>query len=298
MTRRIFPQQLDQQGATTGQVLTADATAGRTPPDPASVAVGMDNLAAFDDYFDLTTGAYDHEFDRADTTSLPTDWSWVNPGASDFREVGGLARLLVDGTGDATSTEECHRMIVRPLPVESSWTAVLKMPSLACFPYNYFRAGLVLRDSAGGDYTTWGRRVTNDGLVTSMSFDNWSALNTLGTNYSTSYMADQQTFLRIRKNSGTSFDFSSSADGVAWRGFWGGPRPHRRRPVPRRDRHLRVLPLRGLLHRRPRLVPRPHLTDPARPIVRAQPHPTGEPKCQTQSSAPSSCSSEPSSRRS
>lgn len=226
MTRRIFPQQLDQQGATTGQVLTADTGAGEPHwAAPAAVAVGMDNVASFDDYFDLATGDYDHEFDRADTTSLPTGWSWVNQGASDFREVGGRARLLADGTGGTTSAEECHRMMVRALPSESSWTAVLKMPSLACFPYNYFRAGLVLRDSAGGDYTTFGRRVTNNNLLSTLSFDYWSSLHTIGSAYSASYMADQQTFLRIKKNSSTSFDFASSADGVAWRGFWGGYDP-------------------------------------------------------------------------
>ncbi|MGE3795117.1 MAG: hypothetical protein AB7I38_14480 [Dehalococcoidia bacterium] len=214
--------QLHQSGAELGHAVVWDGTTWVAAP----AATGMDVVGNFDDYFDLDTGDYDVEFDRADTTSLPPGWSWVNQGASDYREVGGRARLLADGSGGSTSTEECHRMLVRAIPSESSWTAVLKMPSLACFPYDYFRAGLVLRDSSGGGgYTTWGRRVTNNNLLTSMSFDNWSALNTLATNYSTSYMADQQTFLRIKKNSGTSFDFASSADGVAWRGFWGGYDP-------------------------------------------------------------------------
>lgn len=218
-------QQLKQSGATNGQVPVWDNGAGVWVPGDPGGSPGMDSVANFDDYFDLTTGTYDHEFSRADTTTVPSGWSWVNQGSSDFREVGGRARIFVSGSGGTTSTNECHRMLVRALPSEATWTAVLKMPALSCFPTAYFRGGLVLRDSSGGGYTTFGRRVTNDGLPTTMSFDNWSALHTLATAYSASYTADQQTFIRIKKNSGTSFDFASSADGVAWRTFWSGYDP-------------------------------------------------------------------------
>jgi hypothetical protein len=214
-------QQLHQSGAALGHAVVWDGTTWVAAP----AATGMDVVANFDDYFDLATGAYDVEFDRADTTSLPSGWSWVNQGGSDYREVGGLARLYADGTGGSTSANECHRMLVRALPSESTWTAVLKIPSMACYPNTNMRAALVLRDSSGGDYVTWGRRIGASDSLANVSFDYWSALNTLDTGFGAAYMADVQTFLRIKKVSGTSYSFASSADGVAWQTFWSGYDP-------------------------------------------------------------------------
>ena len=207
-------QQLHASGAGLGHAVVWDGTTWVA----GTAATGMDVVANFDDYFNLTTGTYDYEFGAADTTSLPAGWSWVNQGDSTYREVGGLASLYSAPTGGTTDATETHRMLVRALPSESTWTAVMRITSATGYPSggDYLRAGLVLRDSSGGDYLFFGRRVASTGDVGTISADYCSSLNTVGSNLLADAITAPAAFLQVQKVSSTSYVFSASPDGIAW----------------------------------------------------------------------------------
>lgn len=200
-----------------GYTLVADssATPGVAWKRP---AVGVDVVPEFEDVVNLTTVSYDYEFDAADTTSLPSGWSWVNQGDSTYREVASMAALYALSSGGTTSANETHRMIVRSLPGGSAWTAVGKIPSVFGYPAggDYIRGGLVLRDSAGGDYVFFGRKISTAGDVANVAVDYFSSLNTFSSTQLTDVLSDVPRYFKITKSSATSFGFAVSANGVGW----------------------------------------------------------------------------------
>jgi len=194
-------QQLHQSGAGVGQAAIWDGTTWV----PGAAAFGMDVLEAFDARWGATLG-YDVEFSDPYSTTLPTDWSWVNPGASAYQEAGGAGAIYASPSGGSTTTTETHRMIVRAAPSESTWNAFLRVRGLNAFQGDHVRVALVLRDSGSGKYVAFGRSITGAADLLTISYSEWSATNTLSSESPTGDTVDIPSHFRISKVSSTAYD--------------------------------------------------------------------------------------------
>lgn len=169
----------------------------------------IDNLTAFNTAYGSAL-SYDYEF-AADTTSLPSGWSWVNQSTSTYQEKGGKGAI----SAPATSTVN-WRLLMRALPSESTWTAYAKLTAYMSTAADAF-FGLLLRESSSGKLQDVSCYPTTSAFYVSR----W----TNATTYSTSpagpladHVARSSTvYFRIKRNSATSYDFSMSPDGVLWR---------------------------------------------------------------------------------
>lgn len=153
-------------------------------------------------------GSEDCEF-SAETSSLPSGWSWYNQGTTTYEESDGTGRLLVPAANLQL------RGIVRAVPAGGSWTAKLK---LLASPRSNAGAdiqsfGLCLRQSSNGkQYMV--RIGSQSGLVvTNCANDQFGS----ATNTSTARASnDNGGVFRIIKNSATSYDFAFSTTGGAF----------------------------------------------------------------------------------
>ena len=214
-------QQLHQSGATDGQVIAWDDTAGYWAPSTAvsgggggggGGAAGVDDLTTFNGIYGSALG-YDQEF-NATSSSLPSGWSWVNQGSSVYNEADGKAALIATQSGGSTSGNERHRMIVRSYPSESSWQCIVKVQALAATSA-WSRWGLVLRDSASGKYYHFGRAMEDSNERANVNY--WSSLNTYGGSQpANTALTDKAPYQRITKYSSTDFDYALSMDGIVW----------------------------------------------------------------------------------
>lgn len=166
----------------------------------------------FDNPNDASWGAdlgYDLEAET-DTTSLPTGWAWLNQGTATYAQAFGAA--FITDTGASTV-----RGIEQNLPSGSSWVAIAKMV-MPAKSANFRNGGLYIRDGATGRLTLFSMGHTSGvtgGL--SVQIDNW----TNATTYSAAALGGAAvipnlTYLAVRKNSATSWDFLGSADGLSW----------------------------------------------------------------------------------
>lgn len=171
-------------------------------------AAGIDSLATFNAFYGSSPTTYDYEFSGSGST-LPSGWAWTNQGTASYSERGTL------GTGVLTvpSSSLNLRVITRSLPSESTWTAIAKL-RMAKSATNYNGAGLVLRASGSGKILSYA--LGNDAAVAGALWDSPTAFNAgFGTNQPIQH-PDGVLYLRIKRNSATSFDFAWSTDGIVW----------------------------------------------------------------------------------
>lgn len=201
---------------TNGYVLTADSAEALGVKWAAAAgggggAAGIDDLTTFNTIYGSAL-TYDEEF-SATSSSLPSGWAWVNQGSSTYAEANGRGVLVASQSGGSISGNERHRMITRSFPSESSWTCYAKVTALAATSA-WSRFGLVMRASGSGKYYAFYRALENSNDNAKVEY--WSALNTFGSTPATSALTDKSAYFRIKRNSGTSFDYAVSLDGIAW----------------------------------------------------------------------------------
>lgn len=151
-----------------------------------------------------------YEFD-ADTTSLPSGWSWLNQGSATYKEKYGLGGVACVGAASYNS-----RGLYRAEPSASTYTAAFKLrytllgvggsPSANC--------GIFLRHSGSGKLVQYGVFSSgNTGIETANSATSYSGNTGL---VPTQFQPWAEMYLRIVKASATSYSFGLSADGIAW----------------------------------------------------------------------------------
>lgn len=161
--------------------------------------------------------ADDYEF-NASSSSLPTGWSWVNQSTSTYVEASGYGRIAAPaGAGSG----EILRAVVRAVPAGASWTATMKVASTRITNLaSVYGPTLFLRESSTGKLVSFAQ-YWGSSAAYGMHIQRWTN--------ETTYLGDSATniavnlrdamtpiYLRIVKNSATSFDFQCSRDGVAW----------------------------------------------------------------------------------
>lgn len=170
---------------------------GSRVDDPADVLWGGSN-------------AYDLEFTTDDTSgTLPSGWSWVNQGTSTYVQKFGKAVLHAT---PPTSGSYAWRILNRAFPTEATWTATMKfnVPDVVS---NYFHAGLLLRDSTTGKFVSF----MAYGSPPTFYVMNWTNETTWSSTTTGAFnVPDIPSYMRIKKNSPTSYDFSYSKDGISW----------------------------------------------------------------------------------
>jgi hypothetical protein len=169
----------------------------------------IDDLAMFNSIYGAALG-YDYEFEGSGT-SIPSGYSWFNQGTSTYREEGGVGVItLQNASGDNI------RGITRSLSgFPSTWEAFGKFSFTARDANNAF-AGFALRQSSDGKLVTWVG-------INGTGAESWKWNSPTGSN---SAVVSQQGvyglsrtgfYLRLKRNSATSFDYKVSADGRTWR---------------------------------------------------------------------------------
>lgn len=197
----------------TGATGSTGAT-GATGPTGATGATGSSGSSGFansryDDPTDTLWGsasADDEEF-AADTSSLPSGYAWVNQGTATYDQKFGIGAIAhAGGTNDA-------KLLVKTLP-SSTWTATMKTrvstgsggsPNALC--------GFVLRESATGKLVTTGPQYTA-GLQ--IGTHRWASATSYSSQIGAFLLATWPNYVRLRRNSATSWDVEISWDGVAW----------------------------------------------------------------------------------
>lgn len=154
---------------------------------------------------------FDYEFEGS-SSSLPSGWSWVNQGSATYQEDYGAGVLA----SPSSASSFTWRAIVRSLSgAAASWTATVKLPWIGGRGADSYGA-LLLRQSSDGKMVTLG---TPSSVTGGWYIDKW----TTATAYNSSFVSNKTTahirvyeYLRIRKNSASSWDFLVSPDGLSW----------------------------------------------------------------------------------
>lgn len=213
MTDKPRLAQLHDSGGTEGDVPTLRSGLWVPEAPPAgggsgSSAAGIDDLTTFNNIYGSGFTSLDQEFARAgNPTSLPTGWSWVNQGTSTYVEQGG-AGIITPQSG-----AESLRLITRPLTgAPSTWTAVAKF-GLAWSNSNWHRAAIVLRNASSGNFVQHGL-VQSGGWHTNRWASPTAFTAAIGEDVNTKFPSPM--YVKIVKNSATSYDFYVSTDGLSW----------------------------------------------------------------------------------
>ena len=157
-----------------------------------------------------TNLGYDEEFNDF-SSSLPDGWQWQNQSTSTFSQSFGkgiIAAPAVSGTQ--------WRGIVRPVPTPSSYELVTKM-SWTSRAGSEVAVGLGFQDSGTNLLTFYWYSLNGTNETYLVSWTNYSGggPSVKAGPVVTSPIGMPQ-YLRIRKNSSTSYDFAYSHDGVMW----------------------------------------------------------------------------------
>lgn len=198
------------------QRLTTGFTSGATF-DPSNWMpfdrLDVDNPASW-----TAANAADYEFDGSGST-LPSGWTWVNQGTSTYSEATGVGTV-----GAVPAASNAFRAVVRAVPGGATWTATVKVAaSLVGGGTSVNGAGLVLYENATGKAVTFlhyfcgGATQFNQVAVTNWSSPTAAVGNISGPTYASG--GPGVAYLRIRRNSATSWDFGESVDGVTWSDF-------------------------------------------------------------------------------
>lgn len=216
MTLLLPPHLIDGSGADDGDLLSFSAIDGEViwapPPDPGS-GLGVGNR--FDDPNDtLWSGstANDLEFATDDLSgTLPSGWAWVNQGGATYVQKFGAALITAPSSGG-----DNLRIIERSL-ISGTWEATLKL-SISTLNNNYYGAGFSLRASGNSKvviYHLGAPLATN--AHPSLQINEYTNPTTFSNSRMTAVtMPGFPRYLRLRKNSTTSYDFEASLDGIGW----------------------------------------------------------------------------------
>lgn len=159
---------------------------------------------------------YDYEFE-ANSTSLPSGWAWVNQGGATYAEKFGAGAVAVD---EAATWQ--HRSIVRAFPA-GTWLATFKLvPTIVDSQKtgaSIFYGGVVLQESSSGKFLSFGIDNASGTTPCHLRVVRWSDATT-----DVAFVGSERIsmplppyyYLRVRRNSSTSYDFEYSADGRVW----------------------------------------------------------------------------------
>jgi len=213
-------------GATTSDVLTYNGTswAPAAPSGGGGGATGIDDLATFEAEWGSTPLITDLEFDGS-TTSLPSGWSWVNPGDSGYEEFADYGYLYAASTGGTTGGNDTHRMLVHAIPSASAFRAFFSVPDMQGEAVAWLRWAIVLRESSSGKYLIFGPG-TDVPDAWGIHLSEWSALNTFGANIAVKGASPAGIrYVQVRKVSATNWAFYTSRNGRVWTPWYGGYDP-------------------------------------------------------------------------
>lgn len=172
-------------------------------PTPADAPVTIDTLWGGD------LGS-DYEFD-ANSSSLPSGWSWVNQSTSTYLEKFGAGVIAAPGVAGIQ-----WRGIVRAVPAGSSWLTTAKFGFMTKAG-NESGSGIVLRESGTSKFVVFYLYVNNP-TVHDIYVYKWTNNTTASAGFAGPIAVTtwRPRYLRIRKNSSSSYDFECSEDGVSW----------------------------------------------------------------------------------
>lgn len=187
-------------GGTAGQVLTKQSSTDgdadwQTPSGGSSV-----------DTPPVSPGSIDYEFDGT-TSSLPSGWSWNNQGSATWDEADDKAVMACP-----SQAYNIHS-IRRAVPAGSAWQVTAKF-SLHAVATNTVQGGLLLADSSGTKMTTLAKRGPLKEILIGLHNNVSSFAGTLTA--SNWYVGSNTHYVRLTKNSGTSYDFHVSENGTDW----------------------------------------------------------------------------------
>ncbi len=170
-------------------------------------ALTIDNPAVFG-----AADAADYEFD-ATTASLPSGWAWVNQGTATYSESAGAGRIDYAGAGSA------DWKIVKRAVASGNWTATFKVAGTTPVGAAYTPA-VILRESSSGKFIAVDHYLNGASSTSPWYAEKWTNPTTYGgsTFFGPIDLGDRANgaYIRIKKNSSTSYDFSVSFDGLAF----------------------------------------------------------------------------------
>jgi hypothetical protein len=202
---------LGSGAATDGYVLTADGAGGaawEAVPAGGGAGTTVDDPDTFDAVYGADLG-YDVEFDGSGS-SLPSGWSWLNQGAATFAE-----RLGAGTLSFPAASGDNIRGLYRALPTESTWQAIAKLSVTTGTPASTATiAGMFLREAASSELTFAEVLFTTTPKYEVIRMNSPTSFNAAST--SVTGQALSTFYMRVKRNSATSYDFSISADGIGW----------------------------------------------------------------------------------
>lgn len=153
-------------------------------------------------------GSIDYEFEGSGSI-LPSGWSWFNQGTATYTEESGAGVINMP----ASPASNNFRGIYRAVPAGATWDVRVKLSHI--FPSDSFsEVGVSLHDAANSKLVTFEVRGTGALEVNRFTYTAFDiAVKTMGSIYL------HPAYLRIRKNSSTSYDFLFSRDGRCWLTF-------------------------------------------------------------------------------
>lgn len=190
-------------------VLTADS--GEATGLKWAAATGGSSIVSADTPPD-TPSAYDQEFDTT-SSSLPTGWSWVNQSTSTYNELNGRGALdLTLGAADEA------RAIVQDINTDGSWTLTVKLNSFSIGSTGTSPSRhVVLRDSATSKEMRFA--IIVDGTAVVDYYTNattFSARRGAAVTLLPSQVFNALQYIKITKNSASSWSWWVSTDGAGW----------------------------------------------------------------------------------
>lgn len=155
----------------------------------------------------------DYEF-SSNSTSLPSGWSWVNQGSATYNETLGIGALDLPGGGADES-----RHIVQNIPAAGSFTLIVKFYHISPGSGLFQSRHIVLRDSATDKQMRFSLVIAaSPELVVDYYSNNTTFSNRRGA--AVVLQGDSISagvpYVKIVKNSATSWDWYVSQDGVGW----------------------------------------------------------------------------------
>lgn len=153
--------------------------------------------------------AFDEEFSRDNVSTIPSSMSWINQGTATYLERYGAATITIP-----QSTLNV-RGLAKTMPAGSTWDIITKVVPSAQRTSNFNAVFLGLRNPAGQLYQVWAD--ASRGFFT-IAFNSPTSFNSQSSAIGLA-QGGPAIYLRMRRNSATSYDFGVSRDGRAYQMF-------------------------------------------------------------------------------